>query len=666
MLSITAGKLCFSINEAGNAVTWRAQGTPLREAQAGDFWRLYVDDGKFRDCPVHSAVQTGVARQTREGLEIRYDGLTDDTGRRSDIRLTVRVTVTGEALRFEADIDNRDARLRVNECKLPFMDMSCLCDEKRAQDALYLPNGLGERRRTPWHINRVTSPQASSRMYLEPTQHEVFSRCMYPGHASMGWMGVESGAYFLYLAQQDTQFRTCDLTYGARADRTIPSLIMEITHFPLVRPGESVSIAPCYAALLPGDWREGSRLYRQWAEENWFEPPRNPSWLRDMTGREKVILRHGNGQILHTYDEIPRIMEKALACGLPLLEVYGWHAGGQDNDYPNYVPDPQQGGEEGLRRAIQAVHAMGGRISLYGQGELIDTWTDYFRQNGSRICRKNIMGEPYYCFFNYSSGGSLLRRFRCNITHTTACQATEEWHDLMTDCSARFLDYGADGVFWDMEGGPTPVICFDEAHLHGARGDGEALWRRKNIQDVHALCLARDCASGIEFPVDFLSIHADYTMGCWDLTPDPCYELFRHTFPEAVVTNRWCDDENPGYISMLNEAFLYGLRWNICMFRTRGTLWDVPDFAAYLTGLTGLQKRYARYLLRGRFRAQPVPALPDFVRSAVYAPDDGAPDRLIVLWNTGADICTVTVGGQRATLRPNSVACVECPDMEAR
>ncbi len=659
MLSIKTQKLRFHISADGAHVCWEADQTLLRTTDGGDFWRMYIDDFKFRDCPVHSAKQSGVARQTSEGLEIEYNHLLDDTGRTVNVRLTVYITVQDEALRFEAVIENHDERIRVNEFALPLVDLSRLCAANRSQDTLYVPNGLGERRSNPWSISKVDTITASSQMYLEPTQNEIFKRYMYPGNLSMGWMGVESGNFFLYLGQHDELFRTCDLTYGASARSISPNLLLEITHFPVVQCGEIERTAPCYIALFEGGWLTGSRFYRQWAENSWWKAPECVPWLQNMTGREKVILRHGNGQILHTYAEIPSIMRRAMECGLSFLEIYGWHAGGQDNDYPNYIPDPEQGGEEQLRKAIEEVHKMGGRIILYGQGELLDTWTDYFKHTGHHICRKNIMHDPYYCFFHYSSGGSLLRRYGCNITHTTACQATEEWHRLMCDETRDFLDYGADGVFWDMEGGPTPVICFDETHLHGTRGDREALWRRQNIVDVHEICLARERSSGIEFPVDFLSMHADYTMGCWEVVKEPCFEMFRCTFPEIVVTNRWCDDENDGYIGMLNEAFLYGLRWNICMFRTRGTLYDVPDFAEYLTKLTTLQKQYARYLLRGDFCMETQLTLPDCIRYSEYKarPDDAG--RLFVFWNIGCDIRSFSVGDTRITMQPNSVTCLE-------
>lgn len=658
MKFVKTEQLTFGINEEGNRVLWLAEGTPMKASENGDFWRMYLDDFKWRDCPVHSAKQRGTVCETEKGLKICYDSLLDDKGRTADVTLTIQVTADKGALKFDARLENRDSRFRLNEFKLPFMDMESLCGN-RGQDVLLRPLGFGEKVFNPWDMAKTTSRRSSEQRYCEPQQFEFFRRGAYPGFISMGWMGVETNGNFLYLGQHDELFRTCDLTYGVHTDRLTPSLMLEITHFPVVKCGETEDIAPTYVALFKGDWRQGSAFYRGWADETWWTDPKTPSWLKNMTGRQRVILRHGNGEILHTYDEVPRIMAKALECGIPLLELYGWHSGGQDNDYPNYVADPEQGGEEGLRRAIEEVRKMGGHISLYGQGELLDTWNDYFKETGHKVCRKNILGDPYYQYFHYSSGGSLMRRHNCNITHTTACQAAREWQELVCDETEKFLDKGATGVFWDMLGGCTPVVCFDESHQHGSRGDREAVWRSENVKNIHDICLKRDCSFGIEHTIDFLSKDADYTMSCWQPAEHTFFEMFRHTFPEIVSTSRWCDDENPCYISALNEDFIYSLRFNISMFRDRGTLYDVPNYAEYLKKLTDLQLQYAEYLLRGKFCCETSLTLPDCVKYTEYKSEKDDNRRLFALWNRGVDFISFDVMGQQVKMSPNSVTCVE-------
>ena len=52
---------------------------------------------------------------------------------------------------------------------------------------------------------------------------------------------------------------------------------------------------------------------------------------------------------------------------------------------------------------------------------------------------------------------------------------------------------------------------------------------------------------------------------------------------------------------MAGFSFLYGLRFDMTIYRCCGSLRDIPRYAAYLKEISALYERYGDFLLRGRF-----------------------------------------------------------------
>ena len=52
---------------------------------------------------------------------------------------------------------------------------------------------------------------------------------------------------------------------------------------------------------------------------------------------------------------------------------------------------------------------------------------------------------------------------------------------------------------------------------------------------------------------------------------------------------------------MAGFSFLYGLRFDMTIYRCCGSLRDIPRYAAYLKEISALYEQYGDFLLRGRF-----------------------------------------------------------------
>ncbi len=422
MIVLTAGKLRLSISDDGRQIAWTADGLPLRVSEGADLWRAFFDDGYLREMCVRSSEQPYCqAEQTNENHAVlRYSRLVEETGREFDLTLTVYITVTVSTYPgFEtyAVIENRD-KARLNELMLPMIDMETACDTDRTKDVMYVVEGFGAYRPNPWEYYKGSHTE-----YMGADHKQVWCGYSYPSLCSMPWYGLQTGGHFLYLGKLDNRCETQLMSIGAAPRGCKDQLIMTTSLLPYAEAGETVETIHTFVSLNEGDWRTGSDIYGNFARANWYTPPVMPHWVKHMTGWQRIILRHQYGEILFTYADLPRVYREGLKAGLDTLMVFGWWKGRFDNGYPIYEIDEELGGEEGLRAAIDEIHAMGGRVILYTNGQLIDVATDFYKEKGHRLCRIDIDGNPYMDHYRFSNEGISLRAFG-HKSFTTACAGT--------------------------------------------------------------------------------------------------------------------------------------------------------------------------------------------------------------------------------------------------
>ncbi len=653
--TIKAGKLQLQINEDANRIRWSAEGLPLRNEELADLWRVHLDDGYYRSMTVRSSRQKGCVSAAENGWVIRYSQLTGDDGRVFDIAFTVHITVathTYPSLEMWAEVDNHSAA-RLNELQLPFIDLSVIGCEQRAQDILYKMNGLGEKILNPWEALKKSHTE-----YMAADYDEIWDTVQYPCAAGMCWFGVESGEHFLYVGRHDNQFRTATLATGLAPRHASPRLILSVSNYLLVKKGETLTSAHSVVSLNKGGWKTGSDIYGSWARSDWYFVPQKPEWVQNMTGWQRIILRHQYGEVFFRYKDLPHIYQEGKRYGLDTLMVFGWWKGRFDNGYPVYEADPELGGEEALRKAIEEIHAMGGHMALYTNGILIDIATDYYKTTGYKISKKDLDHNEYRDHYQFSNNGMLLRSFGYK-SFVTACPATPEWRAQLLHNAKVKLAFQPDSIFFDQMGGHKPVLCFDETHQHGSRGDAEPAWRIRNMDAIRALC-GPEQAFGTEQTVDAFAPHIDYHHGCqygniFGETAFP--ELFLRTFPEPIMTDRFLHDNRADFKRLLNYAFVYGFRFDVSVYRGRKSIIsDLPDYAAYIKKLTDTKEQYRAFFYQGRFVCNHTLPLPAGVRMTEYENPEG--QTLLVFWNDSGAPVEFTAGGRPVRLAPQEVDCL--------
>ena len=626
-------------NEKGNRYCMSAEGTPLISSENADFFRIMMDDDYYREITVPSHLQEGIVTRDGNKTTIFYPQLVDGTGRVFQVEFTVFVEETEEEIRFSSQIHNKD-KARVNEVQLPFLDFSTVCNADREEDVLFRPRGLGERVFNPWK-----AIEAEHTEYMSADYREIWSPLMYPRPSSMAWMGLQSAGKFLYVGRHGHPYHTCVMNVGRNPRGTDPRLIFSVCHFPLALENETLDTAEVVVSLANGDWRDGSRKYRKWAESSWFVNRNRKEWVKNFTGWQRIILRHQYGEVFWKYKDLVSVYENGRKYGIDTLNVFGWWKGRFDNGYPLYEPDEALGGEEELKKAIQEIQRRGGKVILYTNGVLMDVKSDFYKQHGKDVEMIDLDGNALLDHYQFSNQGTLLRTFGYK-TFSQACNGTEEWKQQLLHNGRVKLSMKPNSIFYDQIGGHRCALCFNKNHKHGNRGDLEPQYRMENFKAINEL-LGEDEAVGTETTVDIFDPYMDYHHGCdygnyYDKTAYP--ELYLNTFPETIMTNRRIHDERGDYKLQLNYALLCGFRFDVCIYRGRFIDMDgVKGYANHVKKLLDYKEKYHRFFYPSHFLMEELPPLPDTVLMSEYAYQD---ERLVLLLNPKTEKQTVTFRGK--------------------
>lgn len=601
-------------NEDGSRCAMWAEGTPLKNSEEADFFRIMMDDDYYREVTIPSHLQKGTVTVAEGKTAIFYPRLVDQTGRVFQVEFTVFVEQAEGEICFSSRIHNKDAA-RVNEVQLPFLDFDTVCDENRENDVLYRPRGMGERIADPWKALEKGHTE-----YMSADYREIWSPLLYPRPSTMAWMGLQSGGRFLYIGRQDQPYHICLLNAGRNPRRADPRLCLSVCHYPLALTGETVDTAKVVVSLAEGDWRDGSARYRQWAESCWFKSREKPRWVQNFTGWQRIILRHQYGEVFWKYKDLVEAYENGRKYGIDTLMVFGWWKGRFDNGYPLYEPDDALGGEAELKKAIKDIQKRGGRVILYTNGVLMDVKSDFYKNYGARVAMIDLDGNPLLDHYQFSNQGTVLRTFGYK-TFAQACAGAEEWKQQMLRNGRVKLSMEPDSIFYDQVGGHRCWLCFNKDHKHGSRGDTEPLYRKENFEAVNEL-LGEEQAVGTENTVDIFDPYMDYHHGCdfgnW-YAADVYPQLYLNTFPETIITNRFIHDEREDYRLQLNYALVCGYRFDVSIYRGRVTdMSGVPNYAGHVKRLLEYKEKHRRFFYPSGFAMRELPDMPSGLMMTQY------------------------------------------------
>ena len=107
------------------------------------------------------------------------------------------------------------------------------------------------------------------------------------------------------------------------------------------------------------------------------------------------------------------------------------------------------------------------------------------------------------------------------------------------------------------------------------------------------------------------------------------------------MTNRNNALDETNYKDAINNSFVFGLAFDLSIFRCAGTPEDIPNYTAYMKTIIALRKRYGKFFHYGKFVDEDGIGYDKkvFLQKAYVAPDGALG---VAVWNLSNGTDTVT------------------------
>ena len=656
--------LSYTLNEAGEVCSVFNKKTGHEYCTAkGELFRLLYKFEDFEERPIDAKDQKDPQIAVNDNvMTVVYNRLNSPNGV-LDIRLQFTLTLTEERLSVVSEIQN-DSEVEVMELITTAMAGIGTLGDKALTDHLVTPLHLGDDIVDPYHADFFKhSDKLYKRKYDRPDHRHADLDLPYPGMCCMQWFSLFNEKESIYVSNHDAKHRMICMHVERRV--TDCSLRMGICQYPFLKKGESYVMPPIVYALFDGDWHRGAKLYRKWMDEDYgWKAPVRPKWGSEFEGFLRCIFRTQSGEFNFRFTDIPRMFDMVQAAGLNTLFVLGWPQGGFGRLRPDYWLDPRY--EEDFKKGLEYVHSKGGKLIMYLSYHAVDEYSKFYREEGGEaVLCKDIWGRYTRYSETYGADGTYRKLMNLPRDQFCACSGSDLWQQKMKESTDYCLSLGTDGVLYDL-GGTRPLFCIAEGHDHQkpneARSSKAERYRglRENIKakGEEKLMMQEHC-------VDIYAQHMDIIQPpSFFIRTSRIPEVFRYTFPEIRMTNRNNALDETKYKDSCNNSFVYGLAFDLSIFRCAGTPEDIPTYTAYMKTIIALRKQYGKFFHYGKFVDEDGFEYDKkvFLQKAYVAPD-GALGVAVWNWSDHEDTVTYTntaTGKQvSVTLEKDAVCFVE-------
>jgi hypothetical protein len=220
-------------------------------------------------------------------------------------------------------------------------------------------------------------------------------------------------------------------------------LVFSHVRYPFIHSGETLDSGEFIFRIHEGDWHRGAKFYREWFMKQ-FPFDKSKSWLRRQSAWFTSIIYQPEDKIIADFDTYARWCAEAKPFGINTFELIGWHKGGLERGYPEYVPEERIGGRDGFRRAIASIHKQGGRILPFVNYNILDSATDLYKEKLKPLTHQDSFGaSPNWMAWGESN--LLARKSLCVRRHLLS-SIVPPVEKMLEDYFVDIARNGADGL----------------------------------------------------------------------------------------------------------------------------------------------------------------------------------------------------------------------------
>jgi hypothetical protein len=558
---------------------------------------------------IDNTAQQGTMRSWQDGeesgCELSYPFLSSPGGKFA-VALTIRAVLKRSTVNFSISCRN-GSPFRLTEIWFPWLGGLRQLTENPEETFLLVPGFFhGELLQNPYArldpINSwlTSSPGGGRKIWLYPRIMQW-----------VDYFGEEQGVYFGHHDYSPI----VKAFLLERGPHSAPSFSMAWIRYPHLRTGECFSSSVYQLTVHEGDWHQGADIYRKWCK-GWLAPREAPEDVKESMGWHFLFLKHGDGSTVRSYNDLPALFQEAKRAGLHTLQLFGWHEGGMDRDYPNYDAIESFGGEAALRKALAEITGQGGRVALYQAGSAVNLYCGEFSDSVRKWAVRTGQGD-------------LIRRdWTWNLYDTNHWIREEPfilmcyssgWKDLVAGNARVFLRrFGATAVHLDHIGDFEFCLCYANNHGHSVpdeapRGITEIFRATREAMATVNPGSTLHCEGLSEQSIPWVDIHWGHN----SLQRHP--EVIRYTFPEALFTTTVQENQ----FDEAARAFVFGILLDVVIELGSGSIGEYPEFGGYILKLSQLRKKLKNYLVYGAFVDEKGLAVPQGILAKTYIASDG-------------------------------------------
>ena len=391
------------------------------------------------------------------------------------VSLRLWVELDGAAVRFRSRLENR-GDVPVAEFWFPCLGGITRFGE-RTDTEVFWPGYVGT------HYGKELS-RFPTGMGLGDLVPEVVRMCLKAPWPSMPWFDlynkkINAGLYFGYhdpvyrIHASRFAYNPCVGLNQPGDNWPTPELLgsddpigvnYSFIRFPYIskddpKAGEVFEAGEFVIQFHDGDWHQAAPIYRTWWDQN-FSVPEKPTWLRERTCWLGTMLLQPEDRINTDYKGVVQWAKDARELGINTVEICAWDKGGQDRDYPEYVPDERLGGEAGFRHMLQELKDAGIDPVIFANYNTVNCETELYKNELHRYRRMDEFGNSE----NWMHWGQSTIQARHALSvrrQLWASASIPRFNEIIAAYFVKLAGWGVRAMQWDKTGASEQLLDFN-------------------------------------------------------------------------------------------------------------------------------------------------------------------------------------------------------------